>query len=156
MVDEAVITRPDFAADLLRDDRTPSTRQDRSKDMSNSANRRMPRAAKALAIGAATLLFTLSAQAGTERVDTPVKHQDVIVRYADLNLASAEGTQALYARLAAAASRACGGQPGIHQLREQQDYRACYQKTLEKAVRKIDSQRLQALHAERSTTRSVG
>jgi UrcA family protein len=113
-------------------------------------------AGKALALGAATLLFALSAQAGPQRVDTPMNHPSVVVRYADLNLATAAGTQALYARLSSAASRACGGQPGIHELRQQQDYRACYGRAMAKAVKKIDSQRLQALHAERTSTRSVG
>jgi UrcA family protein len=116
--------------------------------MNSSNNHRFHSAGKALVLGAAALLVTLSAQAGTERIDTPVNHTAVVVRYADLNLGTAAGTQALYARISAAASRACGGQPDLRDLHQQQQYRACYDTAMEKAVHKIDSTRLQALYAE--------
>jgi UrcA family protein len=124
--------------------------------MNSSINHRFQSAGKALVLGASALLVTLSAQAGTESMDPPANHQAVVVRYADLNLATAAGAQALYARISAAASRACGGQPGVHELHLQQQYRACYDTAMEKAVQKIDSARLQALYAEHRTTRSVG
>ena len=124
--------------------------------MNNSAIHCMHGAGKALALGAATLLCALTAQAGAQRVDTPMNYPSVVVRYADLNLATGEGTRVLYARLSSAASRACGGQPGMRELRRQQNYRACYDKAMAKAVKKIDNQRLQALYAEHHSTQSVG
>jgi len=124
--------------------------------MNSSNNHRFHSAGKALVLGAAALLVTLPAQAGTDRTDTPVNDTAVVVRYADLNLSTAAGTQALYARISAAASRACGGQPDFRDLHQQQQYRACYDKAMEKAVHEIDSVRLQALYAEHKTPRSVG
>ncbi len=124
--------------------------------MNSSGNHRFLSAGKSLVLGAAALLVTLSAQAGTERIDAPVTQKAVVVRYADLNLGTTAGAKALYARISSAASRACGGQPGIHELRQQQQYRACYDEAMDNAVHKIDSERLQALYAERKSSRSVG
>ncbi len=112
---------------------------------------RFQKAGSALAIGLATALLAVSAQAA----DTGY-HDSVVVRYDDLNVASAAGAQALYARIASAADRACGGEPAIRELRQTQRYRACVDTAVEKAVHKVDSERLQALHAERKAGSSVG
>jgi len=121
--------------------------------MNSSITRRFHKAGQAVALGAATVLFALSAQAGAA---TPTAYDSVVVRYDDLNLATTAGTQALYARISSAADRACGGQPAIRELRMQQQYRACYDRAVEKAVKKIDSARLQALHAERAPATKAG
>jgi UrcA family protein len=121
--------------------------------MSNSITHRFRKAGQAIVLGSATVLFALTAQAGSAR---PAANDSVVVRYDDLNLATAAGTQALYARISSAADRACGGQPSIRELRMQQQYRACYDRAVEKAVKKVDSARLQALHAERASATKVG
>jgi UrcA family protein len=71
----------------------------------------------------------------------------VYVHYDDLNLASPEGTQALYRRIAAAAARVC---PDADQ-RDLERYRAsrtCQTQAIESAVRQVHDPRLAAL-AER-------
>lgn len=124
--------------------------------MNISGNHRFLSAGKSLVLGAAALLVTLSAQAGTERIDAPVVQKSVVVRYADLNLGTTAGAKALYARISSAATRACGGRPDIRELRQHEQYRECYDAAMESAVHKVDSARLQALYAERKSSQSVG
>jgi UrcA family protein len=124
--------------------------------MHNSFTHRYIGTGRMLTIGAATLLCALSAQAGTEPASSPVVAKSVVVHYADLNLGATEGAKTLYARLSSAASEACGGEQYKVDLRRDRAYRACYEQTLDEAVTKIDSQQLQALHAERTSSRSVG
>jgi UrcA family protein len=94
------------------------------------------------------------AQAG-DTAQPRERHSDVVVQYADLNLNSAAGNKALYARLSAAAERACGNEASARDLKRKAQYRACYDKALNGAVDKIGSRELQALHASK-TTRRVG
>ncbi len=94
-----------------------------------------------------------TAQAG-DAAKSGARHGDVVVQYSDLNLNSAAGNKVLYARLAAAAERACGNQPGARDLKRQAQYRTCYDKALNGAIDKIGSRELQALHTSR-TTRKV-
>ena len=124
--------------------------------MNSSFTHRLIGTGGALAIGAATLLCGLSAQAGTEPANPRAASKSVVVRYADLNLGAAEGAKTLYARLSSAANAACGGAQYRVDLRTDRAYRMCYEQTLDEAVTKIDSQQLQALHAERTSSRSVG
>ena len=79
------------------------------------------------------------------------RHGDVVVQYADLDLNSAAGNKVLYARLSAAAERACGNEPSARELKRQVQYRACYDKALNRAVDKIGSRELQALHTSKAT-----
>lgn len=109
-----------------------------------------------LAIGAATVLCALSAQAATAHGRSPQEFKSVVVRYSDLNLGTTAGVQALYARLSSAADAACGGDQHMVELRQRHAYTVCYDETLARAVRKVDSARLQALHAERGSSRTVG
>jgi UrcA family protein len=99
---------------------------------------------------AATLGAAQSAQAGDAGRPGVVRTQ-VVVDYADLDLGSVAGNKALYARLSHAAERACGPEPQRHDLRARSDYRQCQEKALEKAVDRIGSPELQALHARQST-----
>jgi UrcA family protein len=124
--------------------------------MDRSSINRILGAGRTLAIGTATALVALSAQADAETHRTPANVTSVVVSYGDLNLGTTAGAQALYRRLASAADTACGGERDVAELRRHRGYRACYDQALEDAVEKIDSERLQALHAEHSASHSVG
>jgi UrcA family protein len=124
--------------------------------MYNSLTNRLRGTGRTLAIGAATVLCALSTQAATAHGRSPQEFKSVVVRYADLNLGTTAGVQALYARLSSAADAACGGQQHMVELRQRHSYGVCYDETLAKAVRKVNSARLQALHAEHGPAQSVG
>ena len=97
-------------------------------------------------------MMALAATAGfatvTQADDAP-RYEDVVVSYSDLNLDSVAGNQKLYARLANAASRACGNEPATRDIERRAEYRACVEETLNRAVDKISSsdQRVQRLAA---------
>ena len=59
------------------------------------------------------------------------------------------------ARLSAAAERACGREPDSRDLRRRMQYRSCYDDALNRAVDKIGSRELQALHTT-GARRDVG
>jgi UrcA family protein len=94
----------------------------------------------------ATLGAASVAQAGAAG-QAATHYDSVVVDYSDLNLNSAAGNKVLYARLAAAAERACGKAPPARELKLRAQYRACYDAKLDKAVDKVGSRDLQALHA---------
>lgn len=100
-----------------------------------------------------------AAQAG-EPASEPTRAQatsiSVVVSYADLNLADPAGARTLYARLKRAASKACGNQPSPLELSASVAYRDCYDPTLSKAVNRVNSQQLYALHAERGRQKTLG
>lgn len=97
--------------------------------------------------------LALPAHAGTPAGTT---HSAVVVQYADLNLASPAGAKALYARLGAAADKACGGAPTAQALGRQAAYRACYDRAMNKAVAKVGQPQVRAVHAARVTNSKVG
>lgn len=68
----------------------------------------------------------------------------VTVRYADLDLSSPAGANALYGRIQAAARQVCG-YPGTD-LIEQSSWRSCYRSAVGNAVRKVNSPLLIAVH----------
>lgn len=105
---------------------------------------------KALVLGAVGLLVALSGQAA-ERVMLGTDAASVTVSYGDLNLASTAGVRTLYARLGAAARTVCGVEPRTVELRQHANFQSCYDQALDKAVRKVDSTRLYALHQERAS-----
>ncbi len=102
----------------------------------------------------ATAGIAATAQAG-DTAKPSARHGDVVVQYSDLDLNSAAGNKVLYARLSAAAERACGNEASARDLKRRAYYRACYDKALNGAVDKIGTRELQALHTSR-TTRRVG
>lgn len=110
------------------------------------------------------ILGTAIALAGTVGLALPVNagtpagktHEAIVVQYADLNLASPAGAKALYARLGAAADKACGGAPTAQALGRQVTYRACYDRAMEKAVAKVGQPLVRAVHAARVTSYRVG
>jgi len=97
-----------------------------------------------------TLGVAPAVQAG-DAAKAGVLRTQVVVDYADLDLDSAAGNKALYARLSHAAARACGPEPERHALRAHAVYRQCREDALTKAVDRIGSPELQALHARQST-----
>lgn len=102
---------------------------------------------------AATAGFAATARAGD--ADPAAGHYaDVVVSYSDLDLNSVAGNKALYARLAAAAERACGNAPATRDLERKAQYRSCVQSTLNRAVDKVGSHEVQALHRTRSAHRA--
>lgn len=100
---------------------------------------------------AGTFGLALAAHAG-DTAPAP-KRDDVVVRYADLNLTTVEGARTLYARLSSAAERACGNAPKTPALERQMQYKACYDGTLTRAVEKIGSQHVRSLHAARTDSK---
>jgi UrcA family protein len=69
----------------------------------------------------------------------------VLVRYGDLDIGRDEGARVLYGRLRMAARRVC--EPlGAYDLHTQQLQRHCYATTLADAVRRLNSERVAALH----------
>jgi len=123
--------------------------------MNTTATHRIPASARALLLGVAGLCLSMAAQAGeSARYGASVTR--VVVNYGDLNLASPQGARTMYARLRSAASQACGARPGTRDLQESSNYTACYNQALDKAVRKLDNARLQALHARQHAGSAVG
>ena len=102
----------------------------------------------------ATAGIASTAQAGDAAKSSP-RYDSVVVKYSDLDLNSAAGNKVLFARLSAAAERACGNAPNARDLQRQAQFRACYDSALNKAVDKIGSRELQALHAS-GAARDVG
>ena len=100
---------------------------------------------KALLGGIAGLCFALSAQAGDGVANGTVRTQ-VPVSYDDLNLTNPAGARTLYARLKSAADQACGNRPSGRDLQEYLGFQSCYDSALDKAVRRVNSGQLQALH----------
>jgi UrcA family protein len=70
----------------------------------------------------------------------------VVVRYNDLSLATDEGVQTLYRRIAHAAARVCPDET-IANLSVHPVIQACRQQAIAKAVQQIHNSRLAALYA---------
>jgi UrcA family protein len=102
---------------------------------------------------AASLSF--GAQAGEASPAPRVSHS-VVVSYADLDLAEPDGARTLYARLKSAARKVCGPVPSLREHRETADYQACHARALSKAINRIGSEQLHALHAARTRAASAG
>ena len=68
----------------------------------------------------------------------------VTVRYADLDLSTSAGANALYRRIQAAAKQVCSS-PGTDPI-EQFAWRSCYSSAVGDAVRKVNSPLLIAVH----------
>ena len=97
----------------------------------------------------------IASQAG-EPVSAKHIESNVVVSYADLDLSDPAGARTLYARLKRAAGKACGHQPPPLDLRASKEYQDCFESALTKAVKRVDSQQLYALHAEHSRPETLG
>ena len=84
-----------------------------------------------------------SAGAATLPSDAP----SVVVRYADLDITTQQGANALYRRIAAAAQRVCPD-ADIRDLDLSSQIRACQKQAIARAVQAISSPLLAALSAE--------
>lgn len=97
----------------------------------------------------AAMLTTVSACmlagiAQVARADEPAP--SVTVAYGDLNLASAQGANTLYARIVSAARAVCGaGEVDIRNLRSLADERSCESNAIAQAVHAVHSPSLAAL-----------
>ncbi len=97
---------------------------------------------KLAALVAATgLAFVGSAAVAAPATET----RQVTVNYADLNLKSAAGVEALYSRLRTASRQVCGSASGLD-VASARDMRACRARALSGAVAKIDNAALNARH----------
>jgi UrcA family protein len=103
---------------------------------------------------AATAGVASTAQAADAAKPGP-RYDSVVVKYSDLDLNSTAGNKALFARLSAAAASACGNAPNARDLQRQAQFRACYDSALNRAIDKVGSRELQALHAS-GLARGVG
>ncbi|MDB6090656.1 MAG: hypothetical protein JWN85_3440 [Gammaproteobacteria bacterium] len=72
-----------------------------------------------------------------------------VVNYSDLDLATPEGTLALYRRIASAAQKVCPLE-NSRDLARRAHSNACRTEAMARAVRDINSSRLAALYAQRS------
>jgi UrcA family protein len=105
---------------------------------------RLPRTAAALAVLTACLTAGAAgvAVAGSSAGNIPA----VTVTYGDLNLDSAQGSAALYARIAAAARTVCATPEDIRDLGALATARTCERQAVARAVRLVNSPRLAAVY----------
>ncbi len=116
-------------------------------------NRRLSFGRMLLVSIAAGLPF--AAQAGEPTRAQP-PGSSVVVSYADLDLSEQAGASTLYARLKRASAKACGHQPPPIELKASRAYQDCYNLALNKAVDRVNSQQLYALHAKLGRQTTVG
>jgi UrcA family protein len=99
---------------------------------------------KILGAGAVALALTVTAVQAAPTYDEmgrPVVH----VRYDDLNLASPEGTRALYRRIVTAARQVCSEANPLD-MNQVAAAESCKAQAIERAVREVNDPRLAALH----------
>jgi UrcA family protein len=101
--------------------------------------------------GLAVSVLATAALAGESVAAHDAMHdkRTVSVRYADADLASAEGVQALYQKLERASRRACR-RPDERSLAARADWRSCRSAALDAAVTEVKNVHLSALHRARS------
>jgi UrcA family protein len=93
---------------------------------------------KTLHLFAAAALTVISIQgASAHPADTDVRR--VTVDYSDINIASAQGAQAVVQRLRQAAEEVCGPTPDLREIRRTADYRSCLDRAAGEAVTAISS-----------------
>jgi len=105
-----------------------------------------PRRTAALAALGAVLIAGVSAAAYAGSADTA--SASVRVAYGDLNLASEQGNQALYARIVAAARAVCAAnEVDIRNLHAYAAAQACERQAIATAVQQVHSPKLAALYS---------
>ncbi len=103
---------------------------------------------KLVALVAAGIALASSAAIAAPQTVT----REVVVNYADLNLESAAGIEALYARLRAAARNVCGSADRAD-IRATSDMKECRESAIAAAVDKIDNAALAAHHSGKAEAR---
>ena len=101
--------------------------------------------AAAAALFATVLVFTMSAHAEPASVTTSA----ITVRYSDLDLTSAQGTQVLYKRIVTAANQLCS-EGGVRDLKRLAAAQTCAEQAVARAVAGVHSPRLVALYSARA------
>lgn len=96
---------------------------------------------KLVALVAAGLAFVGSTAVAAPQTEV----REITVNYADLNLESAAGIEALYTRIRAAARQVCGS-ADRHDLAAQSDMRECRESAIANAVAKVGNAALAARH----------
>ena len=84
------------------------------------------------------------------------KGSSVKVKFADLNLGTAEGVQVLYQRIEKAARRVCNEDAEPGDPRWHSHWRYCYKTAVANAVRDVNNQWLTAMHQQKSGQGPVG
>lgn len=79
----------------------------------------------------------------------------ITIQYSELDLASPEGVQALYRRVATAARQLCQ-EPNVRELSRYSVYQTCFRETVSSAVENVNIPQLSALHRTKSTWRRAG
>jgi UrcA family protein len=104
----------------------------------------------ALAIAAFCAVGSESFGSNVQAAESTANIPSITVRYGDLNLNTAGGVEALYARLRAAARGVCSPHAG-RALVNELERRSCYEQVLSIAVSNVKSDSLSALHRVSST-----
>ena len=86
--------------------------------------------------------------ASAVRAEQPIS--SVKVNFADLNLTTDKGVARLYSRLRIAASQVCGSEPEAYRFRDHDDWAACRQTSLTRAVGQVGNPALIALHQQKT------
>lgn len=92
-----------------------------------------------------------ASSSATTTLPAPAGALSVTVRYDDLNLMNAAGTETLYRRLAAAAREVCPDTGG-RDLTLQHTVDSCRHRAIHEAAAKVPSSRLAAMVAKANTT----
>ncbi|HJS88893.1 MAG TPA: UrcA family protein [Steroidobacteraceae bacterium] len=106
-----------------------------------------PRALTALAVAALTTAGWLGAPMVATAAQPAVDAPEVTVSYSARELASEQGTRALYRRIRTAAQSVCPGWDS-HDLDEWAASRECQSQAVARAIGQIGNARLAALHAQ--------
>lgn len=121
--------------------------------MNANAHTRRLSIGRMLLIGIAAGL-PLATQAG-EPAKSLLINSSIVVSYADLDLNEPAGAHTLYTRLKQAAKKVCGHRPPPMDLDASKAYQDCFQSALNKAVKRVNSQQLYALHAKQGRQETV-
>ena len=106
------------------------------------------RIARVIAAAVVAITFkTPASHAEDVAIDSDVP--SVSVKYADLNLATEEGSRILYHRLVAAAERVCPRIGHVTELSRNRDARACIADSVDRAVKQIRSPQLAEVAASK-------
>ena len=108
-----------------------------------------------LALAFFAALVTSSSQArASSTTATLAPGTSITVRFADLNVDSADGAWILYSRIRGAAESVCGTRMSVWEGDREWAWRACYRATVDDAVRRINRPMLSSQHASFVSARS--
>jgi UrcA family protein len=102
-----------------------------------ASSARATRTVAAALLANAVSVIPVSAQSVTNEDEAP----SVTVNFADLNLATTEGSRALYQRLVAAAERVCPAPRSLMEIRDNYRRQNCINTAVENAVKDVRNPR---------------